>query len=177
MKPKLILEKKAFELTIIRLCYQLIEIHNDFSNSVIIGLQPRGVFLAKRLNVELERILNKKHLEVGALDVTFHRDDFRKKELIPNATQIDFIIEDKNVILVDDVLFTGRTIRAGLDAMLAFGRPNDVELLVLIDRRLSRNLPIQAKYIGKTIDSVASENVKVDWKETEGHDRVWIYSS
>jgi len=177
MKPKLILEKKAFELSILRLCYQLIEIHDDFSKSVIIGLQPRGIYLAKRLSFELGKILSKKNLDVGALDVTFHRDDFRMKELIPNATQINFIIENKNVILVDDVLFTGRTIRAGLDAMLAFGRPNDVELLVLIDRRLSRNLPIQAKYIGKTIDSVASEKVKVEWKETDGQDRVWLFST
>lgn len=177
MKPKLILEKKAFELTITRLCYQLIEIHNNFSNTVIIGLQPRGLFLAKRLHAELSNILKSKDLKLGSLDVTFHRDDFRIKELIPNSTLIDFIIEGKNVILVDDVLFTGRTIRAGLDAMLAFGRPNDVELLVLIDRRLSRNVPIQAKYVGKTIDSVASEKVKVEWKETDGSDGVWLYTN
>ena len=106
-----------------------------------------------------------------------YRDDFRKKELIPNATNIDFIIEDRNVVLIDDVLYTGRTIRAGLDAMLAFGRPKDVELLVLIDRRYSRNVPIQAKYIGKTIDSIASEKVKVDWKEIDGDDKVWLISN
>ena len=177
MEPKLILEKKAFDLTIIRLCYQLIENHNDFSNSVIIGLQPRGIFLAKRLCNELSRILDRKQIMCGNLDVTFYRDDFRKKALVPNTTQIDFIIEDKNVILVDDVLYTGRTIRAGLDAMLAYGRPNDVELLVLIDRRLSRNLPIQAKYVGKTIDSVSSEKVKVEWKEIDNNDSVWLYGN
>lgn len=177
MKPKLILEKKAFELTITRLCYQLIEIHNNFSDTVIIGLQPRGVFMAKRLHAELTRILKNKNIKQGSLDVTFHRDDFRKKELIPNSTQIDFIIEDKKVVLVDDVLYTGRTIRAGLDAMLAFGRPKDVELLVLIDRRLSRHVPIQAKYIGKTIDSVASEKVIVEWKETDGNDRVSLFTT
>jgi len=104
-------------------------------------------------------------------------DDFRKKELVPNRTEIDFIIEDKNVIMVDDVLFTGRTIRAGLDAMLAFGRPNDVELLVLIDRRLSRHLPIQAKYVGKTIDSIASEKVVVEWSETDKSDRVTLLTN
>ena len=108
------------------------------------------------------------------MDITFYRDDFRRKELIPNKTNIDFIIEDKNIILIDDVLFTGRTIRAGLDAMLAFGRPKDVELLVLIDRRFRRHLPIQAKYIGKTIDSIESQNVKVELKETEGKDRVTL---
>ena len=108
------------------------------------------------------------------MDTTFYRDDFRKKELIPNRTNIDFIIEDKNVVLIDDVLFTGRTIRAGLDAMLAFGRPKDVELLVLVDRRLSRNVPIQAKYIGITIDSIATQNVKVEWKETDGIDKITL---
>lgn len=177
MKPRIILDSKHLEITITRLCYQLIEVHNDFSNSVIIGLQPRGIFLAHRIQKRLIQILKKKNIQCGSLDITFYRDDFRTKELVPNATEIDFIIEDKNVILVDDVLFTGRTIRAGLDAMQAFGRPNDVELLVLIDRRLSRHLPIQAKYIGKTIDSIVSEKVKVEWKESDGADKVTLLSN
>ncbi len=177
MKPRIILDSKQFEVTVTRLCYQLIEVHNDFSNSVIVGLQPRGIFLAKRIQKKLSELLKNKDIKCGSLDTTFYRDDFRKKELIPTATEINFIVEDKNVILVDDVLFTGRTIRAGLDAMLAFGRPNDVELLVLIDRRLSRHLPIQAKYVGKTIDSIASEKVKVEWKETDGADRVTLLSN
>lgn len=174
MQPKILLEKNHFDVTIKRLCHQLIEVHNDFNNSVIIGLQPRGIYLARRIQKELQSILKTKKIHCGELDTTFYRDDFRKKELIPNRTNIDFIIEDKNVILVDDVLFTGRTIRSGLDAMLAFGRPKDVELLVLVDRRLSRNLPIQAKYVGITIDSIASQNVKVEWKETEGGDKITL---
>lgn len=177
MKPRIILDSKHIEITVTRLCYQLIEVHNDFSNTVIIGLQPRGVYLSQRIQKKLTEILKKKDIQCGSLDTTFYRDDFRTKELVPNATEIDFIIEDKNVILVDDVLYTGRTIRSGLDAMLAFGRPKDVELLVLIDRRLSRHLPIQAKYIGKTIDSIASEKVKVDWKETDGSDKVTLLSN
>ncbi len=177
MKPRIILDSKHIEITVTRLCYQLIEVHNDFSNTVIIGLQPRGIYLSKRIQKKLSEILKTKNIQCGSLDTTFYRDDFRKKELVPNATEIDFIIEDKNVVLVDDVLYTGRTIRAGLDAMLAFGRPNDVELLVLIDRRLSRHLPIQAKYIGKTIDSIASEKVKVDWKEIDGSDKVTLLSN
>lgn len=177
MKPRIILDSKHLEITVTRLCYQLIEIHNDFSNTVIIGLQPRGVYLATRIHKKLQEILKRKDIKCGSLDITFYRDDFRQKELVPNATNIDFIIEEKNVIMVDDVLYTGRTIRAGLDAMLAFGRPNDVELLVLIDRRLSRHLPIQAKYVGKTIDSIASEKVKVEWKETDGADKVTLLSS
>jgi len=174
VRPKILLEKIQFDVTIKRLCHQLIEVHNDFNQTVIIGLQPRGIYLARRIQKELQSILKTKNIHCGELDTTFYRDDFRKKELIPNRTNIDFIIEDKNVILVDDVLFTGRTIRAGLDAMLAFGRPKDVELLVLVDRRLSRNLPIQAKYIGITIDSIASQNVKVEWKEIDGNDKITL---
>ena len=173
MKPRVLLENKQLEVTLTRLCYQLIEVHNDFSNTVIIGLQPRGIYLAHRIHKLLEGILKKK-IHCGDLDTTFYRDDFRKKELKPNKTNIDFIIEDKNVILVDDVLFTGRTIRAGLDAMLAYGRPNDVELLVLVDRRFSRNVPIQAKYIGLVIDSIETQNVKVEWEETDKKDRVTL---
>jgi pyrimidine operon attenuation protein / uracil phosphoribosyltransferase len=174
VRPKILLESTKFDVTIKRLCHQLIEVHNDFSKSVIIGLQPRGIFLARRIQKELQTILKNKKIHCGDLDTTFYRDDFRKKELIPNQTNIDFIIEDKNVVLVDDVLYTGRTIRAGLDAMLAFGRPNDVELLVLVDRRFSRHVPIQAKYVGITIDSISTQNVKVEWKETDGKDKVTL---
>lgn len=174
MQPKILLDKTRFDITIKRLCHQLIEVHNDFSETVIIGLQPRGIFLARRIQKELQSILKNKKIRLGELDTTFYRDDFRKKELIPNRTNIDFIIEDKNVVLVDDVLYTGRTIRAGLDAMLAFGRPKDVELLVLVDRRWSRNVPIQAKYIGMTIDSISTQNVRVEWKEVDGKDKVTL---
>ncbi len=173
MKPRVLLENKQLEVTLKRLCYQLIEVHNDFSNTVIIGLQPRGIYLAHRIQKILKGIL-KKEVPCGDLDITFYRDDFRKKELKPNKTNIDFMIEDKYVILVDDVLFTGRTIRAGLDAMLAFGRPTDVELLVLVDRRFSRHVPIQAKYVGLMIDSIESQNVKVEWSETDKKDRVTL---
>lgn len=174
MKPRIILDKKHLEITVTRLCHQLIEEHNDFSNTVIIGLQPRGTYLAKRIQKKLQEILKKKDILCGTLDTTFYRDDFRQKELVPNTTEINFDIEEKNVILIDDVLFSGRSIRAGMDAMLALGRPNFVELLVLIDRRLSRHLPIQAKYIGKTIDSIASEKVKVEWEEVDGEDKVTL---
>jgi len=174
VQPKILLENKQFQVTITRLCHQLIEVHNDFAKSALIGLQPRGIYLAHRIKDELQKILKIKKINCGDLDITFFRDDFRKKELIPNRTSIDFIIEDKNIVMVDDVLFTGRTIRAGLDAMLAFGRPSDVELLVLVDRRFSRHVPIQAKYVGMAIDSIESQNVKVEWKETDGRDRITL---
>jgi pyrimidine operon attenuation protein / uracil phosphoribosyltransferase len=177
MEKQVILNTKQFELTLNRLCYQLIENHNDFSNSVLIGLQPRGIHVVKRLKEKLEEILN--HSVVcGNLDITFYRDDFRRREkpLIPSATNIDFIIENKRVVLIDDVLFTGRTIRSGIDAMMAYGRPQQVELLTLIDRRFKRQLPIQADYVGKTIDTIASERVNVEWEEIEGEDKVVLYT-
>jgi pyrimidine operon attenuation protein/uracil phosphoribosyltransferase len=177
METQVILNSKHFELTIKRLCYQLIETHNDFSDTVLIGLQPRGVNVVTRLKNELEKILGKE-IVCGNLDITFYRDDFRRTEkpLIPSVTNIDFVIEGKKVVLVDDVLYTGRTIRSGLDAMLAFGRPKKVELLVLIDRRFRRDLPIQADYVGETVDTLVSERVSVEWKEIEGEDNVVLYT-
>lgn len=176
MQPRLILDSKQFNLTITRLCHQLIETHKNFSDSAIIGVQPRGVLLADRIVAKLSEILKKKDIQYGKLDITFYRDDFRKKgtPMIADETDIPFSIEDKNIILIDDVLYTGRTIRSALDAILDYGRPADVELLVLIDRRLHRHLPIQAKYVGKVIDSITSEKVKVDWKEIDGADKVWM---
>ena len=177
MTPIDILNEEEFTITINRLAFQLIENHDDFSQSVLIGLQPRGIYLAHRLQQTLKTIHNIE-VSAGSLDITFYRDDFRRqdKSIIPSVTNIDFEIEDKRVILVDDVLFTGRTVRAGLDAMLSFGRPTEVSLLCLIDRRFSRNLPIQADYVGKHVDSISSERVKVTWKEVEGKDLVTLYT-
>lgn len=175
MQPRVILDSKKLDLTITRLCHQLIEQHKDFSDAAIIGVQPRGVNLADRIYKKLGTILKGKQLNYGKLDITFYRDDFRDKgPMAADETNIGFSLEGKNIILIDDVLYTGRTIRAALDAMLDYGRPADVELLVLIDRRLHRHLPIQAKYVGKVIDSITAEKVKVEWKETDGVDKVWI---
>ncbi len=177
MEKQVILNSKHFELTINRLCYQLIEQHNDFSDTVLIGLQPRGVNVLERIKSRLEAILNHE-VVCGKLDITFYRDDFRRREtpIIPSATNIDFVIENKKVVLMDDVLFTGRTIRSGLDALLAYGRPQKVELLSLIDRRFRRDLPIQADYVGKTVDTLVSERVSVEWKEIEGEDKVVLFT-
>lgn len=178
MLNPILLDGQKFQITIQRLCRQLIENHNDFSNSVIIGIQPRGKYLARRIAEELRKILPEKNIQQGDLDITFFRDDFRRREspLVPNQTKIDFIVEGKKVIMIDDVLWTGRTIRAAMDAMLAFGRPQKVELLVLVDRRYSRDLPVTANYIGIEIDSIASQKVVVSWKETDGEDKVILLS-
>lgn len=178
MNSNTILNPIQFHLTVTRLCYELIENHDDFSNSVIIGLQPRGIYLVKRLKKELLNILGDVTIPTGTLDITFYRDDFRRRDtpIAANKTEIDFIIEGKNVILVDDVFYTGRSIRAGLDAMLAFGRPKQVEMLTLIERKYSRQFPLQPDYIGKSVDSLSSQRVEVEWEEFNGKDLVKLYT-
>ena len=177
MEIQVILNSKHLELTLKRLSNELIESHNDFSDTVLVGLQPRGIYVVSQLKKQLEIILGKE-IVCGNLDITFFRDDFRRREkpLIPSITNIDFSLENKKVVLVDDVLYTGRTIRAGLDALLTFGRPSKVELLVLIDRRFRRDLPIQADYVGKMVDSLISERVSVEWEEIEGEDKIVLYT-
>jgi len=176
MQPRLILNSRRFALTINRLCYELIENHNDFSDTALVGIQPRGIHLARRIRDQLSKILKKPGILLGNIDVTFSRDDFRRREnpIIPQTTQMDFVVENKNVVLIDDVLYTGRTVRAGLDEVMAYGRPKAVELLVLIERRFCRQLPIEPNYIGNSVDSIASERVKVEWKEIEGEDNVYL---
>jgi len=178
MLSRQILNPKNFNITINRLCFELIENHDDFSNSVIIGLQPRGIYLANRITSQLRNFLPGHEILSGNLDITFFRDDFRRREnvIVPSATQIDFIVEGKNVILVDDVLHTGRTIRAALDALQAFGRPSKVELLTFINRKFSRDVPIEPNYVGKAIDTIMSDKVKVLWNETDGTDEVLLYT-
>ena len=178
MNENVILDPVHFNLTIKRLCFELIENHDDFSQSVIIGLQPRGVFLANRLKKELENIIPGIQLKVGKLDITFYRDDFRRRDtpITANETEMNFVIENKKVIMVDDVFYTGRSLRSGLDAMLAFGRPQKVEMLVLIERKYSRDYPLQPDYIGKSVDSLSSQRVEVYWEETAKKNLVKLYT-
>ncbi len=176
MSQKVLLNAKEVNIILHRLACQLIENHNDFTNTVLIGIQPRGKFLANRL-VELLRTEYKiKDVQLGHLDITFYRDDFRRgeKTLEANTTEIDFIVENKKVVFVDDVLYTGRSIRAALTAIQSFGRPRDIELLALIDRRFSRHLPIQPDYKGRLVDAINEEKVIVNWKENDGKDAVYL---
>jgi pyrimidine operon attenuation protein / uracil phosphoribosyltransferase len=160
---KTILNKYQLQITIERLAYQLIENYSDLSSVVLIGIQPRGLFLSDKIFDQLNKINPGKRIQYGKMDITFYRDDIRKELHHPNQTDISFSVEDKNVVLIDDVLYTGRTTRAALDALLTFGRPKKVELCVLINRRLSRQFPIQPDYCGKSIDSIISQKVKVEW--------------
>ena len=164
---KSILSSQQLAITIKRLAHQILENNTDTDNTVLIGLQPRGVFLSDQVVAEIKKELPAAKFEYGKLDITFYRDDIRKELHVPNRTEIPFSIEGKRVILIDDVLYTGRTIRAALDALLDFGRPAKVELCVLIDRRFSRQLPIQPDYTGKSIDSIISQKVKVEWDKKE----------
>ena len=161
---KTILQEEQLLLSIKRLSHQILEQHIDLENTVIIGIQPRGAILSDKIVFELKQTLNRENIQYGKLDITFYRDDIRQGLHIANRTDIKFSTEGKSIILIDDVLWTGRTIRAALDALLAFGRPQSVELCVLINRRFGREVPIQADYIGKSIDTFDSQKVKVYWK-------------
>ena len=176
MSQKVLLNAKEVNIILHRLACQLIEKHNDFFNTVLIGLQPRGVYLAERLTKILKEDYKVKDVKLGHLDITFFRDDFRRgeKTLEANTTKINFLVEDKNIVFIDDVLHTGRSIRAALTAIQSFGRPNEIELLTLIDRRFSRHLPIQPDYRGRQVDVINNEKVKVNWKEHDHEDAVYL---
>lgn len=177
-EPKLeLFPEGKLEVTLLRLCHEILERHSQLENVALLGIQPRGVYLSQRIFQLLTELAPHRKIGYGELDVTFYRDDFRRREnpLEPNKTHVDFLIESKHIILVDDVLYTGRTVRAALDAMLAFGRPKSVELLVLVDRKRTRDLPIEANYIGIEVDTVPSERVMVELQEAGGHiDSVYI---
>jgi len=179
MSQKVLLNSKEVNIILHRLACQLIENHNTFENTVLIGLQPRGKFLANRLAQMLKQDYKIKNLQLGYLDITFFRDDFRRgdKPLEANTTEINFIVEDKNVVFIDDVLYTGRSIRAALTAIQSFGRPKEIQLLTLIDRRFSRHLPIQPDYRGRQVDAINKEKVIVKWKENGGEDAVYLINS
>jgi pyrimidine operon attenuation protein / uracil phosphoribosyltransferase len=164
---KSILSEQQLAITIKRLAHQLLENHINLENTVLIGLQPRGVFLSDKIVEEIKKEIPGDKIQYGKLDITFYRDDIRKELHNANQTDIPFSIEGKKVVLIDDVLYTGRTTRAALDALLDFGRPEKVELCVLIDRRFSRQFPIQPDYVGKSIDSILSQKVKVEWNKKE----------
>ncbi|MDF2157392.1 bifunctional pyr operon transcriptional regulator/uracil phosphoribosyltransferase PyrR [Algoriphagus sp. CAU 1675] len=176
MHKRLVLDQEQIGIILRRFCHQLIENHDNFENTVLLGLQPRGTILLDQLVPVLEEISGVKVLS-GYLDATFHRDDFRRRDfpLKANETKIDFLVEGKKVILVDDVLYKGRSVRAAMDAMIAFGRPQKVELMVLVDRKLTRDYPIMPDYFGIRVNTLESQYVVVEW-ENQGQekDAVWI---
>ena len=176
MQKRLVLDQKQISITLSRFCHQLIENHDDFENTVLLGLQPRGSLVVDKIVKRLHEISNIT-VPSGYLDSTFHRDDFRRKgsPLRANETKIDFLIENKKVVLVDDVLYKGRSVRAAMDAMLAYGRPQKVELMVLIDRKFTRDFPIKPDYYGRQVNTLESQYVSVEWQSNEfDEDAIWI---
>ena len=177
-KGRTILDNHRFELTLKRLCFQLIENYGGFENTCIIGIQKNGVRLSERVYQYLKEMNKKTSFPIGKLDITFFRDDFRIRDepLAAHPTELSFDVEGKRVILVDDVLYTGRTIHAAIAALQQYGRPSRIELMVLVDRRFNRHFPIKADYIGLQVDSIDEAYVRVDWKETNGKDQVLFFS-
>lgn len=173
-KSKTILKDERFALTIDRLCHQLIEKYDDFDNTCLIGIQEGGVLMGNRIYNRLQAILDVEVIEYGKLDITFYRDDFRTrtKPLKASATEIDFLLEGKKVILLDDVLYSGRSVHAAMTALQHYGRPENVELMVMVDRRFNRHYPIQSDYVGLTIDALDEAYVKVEWAEINGKDQI-----
>ena len=176
MLDRVLLDDLKIDVLLNRLTCQLLEFHGDFSNTLLIGLQPRGIYLLDRIVKLLNNKYGIKNIKIGKLDTTFYRDDFRRSEKIhfAKATEIDFEVEGRKIVLIDDVLFTGRSIRAALTAIDYYGRPSVIELLVLIDRRFSRHLPIQPDYLGVQIDAIEGDKVRVEWKSDEKNDCVYI---
>lgn len=171
-------EKEKFDLTIERLCYHLIEDYDDFQNTCIVGIQTGGVQLATRILEKLKSILKGGDIPFGKLDITFYRDDFRtsKKPLAANINDMPFVIENQKVILIDDVSYTGRSVQAAMTALNHYGRPQSVKLLVLVDRRFNREIPVRPDYIGVSVDALDDAYVRVEWQEQEGEDRILIES-
>ncbi len=174
---RIILTEERFSLTIDRMCQQLVEVYDDFASTCMVGIQPRGVPLSDRIFQRLRSLLGRAPMEYGKLDITFYRDDFRtrNKPLKASPMEMDFLVEEKNVILVDDVLYTGRTVQAALTALNHYGRPRRVELLTLVDRQFNRHLPIQSDFNGITVDALDEAYVKVYWKEIHGEDQIILF--
>ena len=174
---KILMNQDHINIVIERLCHQLIELHEQFDDTCIIGIQAKGVLLADLIHKRLLFILDTEKIEYGKLDITFYRDDFRTRDrpLKANSTEIDFYLEGKNVILVDDVVFTGRTIQSAMTALNHYGRPERVELLALVDRRFNRHLPIKTDYVGMRVDALDHAYVQVELGKDQDH-QVLLYS-
>jgi pyrimidine operon attenuation protein/uracil phosphoribosyltransferase len=169
---KIVMDKEGLDRSLSRMAYEILEKNKGVEGLVFVGIRTRGVFLAERLRNKISEI-EKKGIPLGILDITLYRDDLKSSQPKPllGKTEIPFSIDDQKVILVDDVLFTGRTIRAAMDALIDFGRPKTIQLAVLIDRG-HRELPIRADFVGKSLPSSLWEAISVHLTEKDGDDEV-----
>lgn len=175
---KVIVSPLRFQLTLMRLCHQVLEHHENAGDLCIIGIQERGVHLADRLCVHLESMTRGRPFKYGKIDITFYRDDFRRRDkpIRASRTEMDFGIEGKKVLLVDDVLYTGRTVHAAIATLQDYGRPSSIELLCMVDRRFNRHFPIRADYTGIAVDALDQEYVRVQFSQVDGSDSILLYS-
>jgi pyrimidine operon attenuation protein/uracil phosphoribosyltransferase len=164
---QVLLSHNQLDVILKRLAHQLIENYTSLEHVVFIGIQPRGIKLSEKIVADIQALCPSETVKHGILDITFYRDDVREEFHVASKTELPFSIEGKTVVFIDDVLYTGRTIRAALDALQDFGRPQKVELCVLVNRRFNRQLPIQPDYCGIVIDSEFSQKVKVEWEREE----------
>lgn len=176
MSKKEVIDEVTMKRALTRITYEIIERNRGIDNLVLVGIKTRGIYIAQRIADRLEQLEGVK-VPVGALDITLYRDDKKRHKEEPelNSSDIAVSLEGKEVILVDDVLFTGRTIRAALDAVMDFGRPRRISLAVLVDRG-HRELPIRADFVGKNIPTALTEEIIVEVEETDGQDRILINS-
>lgn len=176
MSQKLLLSAEDLRIILFRLACQLKETHGDFAQTLLVGMQPRGVRLAERLLHILQNEYKVKNAKLSKLDITFFRDDFRRGDKVLNANDnsMEVGVEGKRIVLIDDVLYTGRSIRAALTAIDSYGRPEEIQLLTLIDRRFSRHLPIQPDFCGRKVDAIQNERVVVCWEEEDNEDAVYL---
>lgn len=177
LKNKIVMDADGIDRSITRIAYEILEKNKGVEDLCIIGIRTGGVYLAERLKNKMLKIEGVE-IPIGALDITLYRDDLRLKNRKPmlGKTDIPFSLDDKKVVLIDDVLFTGRTIRAAMDALIDFGRPRSIQLAVLIDRG-HRELPIRADFVGKNLPSSLWESVVVNLREKTGKDEVIIQDS
>jgi pyrimidine operon attenuation protein / uracil phosphoribosyltransferase len=173
---KVLLNNLQVQLTVQRLCHQIHEMRLDPANTVLLGIQPRGIHLLERMRTYMLEKLSTDY-NWGSLDITFYRDDVAQELHLPKTTDLKVSLTNKEVVLVDDVLFTGRTIRSAFDALLDFGRPSKVQLCVLVNRRYSRQFPIEPNYAGLSIDSLVSQKVRVQWQDVNQQDAVVLLDS
>ncbi len=172
--PNIIIDQNGFQRTIARLAHEVLENNKGAETIAVVGIRTRGEYLARRLVEKISEIERRK-VEIGFLDITMYRDDLRGKLKQPElkGTRIDFDVTGKNIILVDDVLYTGRTIRAALDELMDHGRPATIQLLVLVDRG-HRELPIKADFVGKNVPTSEGQEVRVHMTEVDGEDAVLL---
>jgi pyrimidine operon attenuation protein/uracil phosphoribosyltransferase len=174
---RIILHHDRVLLTLERLALSIVESSNGDEGICLVGIQEKGVLFSDRIVENLTQYSDQFSFQYGKLDITFYRDDFRRREtpLKAFATDMPFLVEGKKVILIDDVLYTGRTIHAAMAALMDFGRPESIELMCLVDRRFNRHFPIQANHVGITIDSLENAYVRVNWDKDNKNHHVILY--